>query len=142
MTRSMGTQWYREDYRGNEDALETREQFENRRGLDSGTMNSRFYDYANQRPEPAKAEGRTLFYVRSELDSFYDGIQNRSRPRTPAEKMESEIVRVQTTVKDHEARVERLEKETDKARRALEAKRVRLEKLRKYHEIVVSTTLH
>lgn len=138
-TRVRGTKWHREEWKGREDELETREQFENRRGLEVDTLNSRFYDYADQRPEVVKEEGRTLFYVKSELDEFYDQISNRLRPRTTAERMKSTIFRYQMTVKEHEKRVEETEKLLAKRRRELEAKKSKLAKMQKHYEIEVST---
>lgn len=139
VTRAMGTQWHREEWKGREDELETREQCEIRRGLEEGAVNSRFYDYADVRPESVKSEGRTLFYVKSEMDEFLDGIINRGRTRTTAEKMWANVVRCEATVKSRNERLEAQENRTAKCRRERDAAVAKLSRLKRQYEIEVNT---
>lgn len=136
--RARGKEWFRKEYQGREEELETRMEFEARRGLEPGTLGYRFYDYADIRPKKVMEDGRTIFYVRSELDEFYDDVNGRKKPRTRAEKLKAEIVRAKGTVRDCEESAEAARRVADKWDRRTAAKKKNLRRLEEYLAIEVS----
>lgn len=119
--------WHRSEFQGREDELENREEFETRRSLKPGVINSRFYDYADQRPALVREVGRVRYYVAAEMDRFYDGLKGREAPRTAEQVLSARVVRRQDAVKEHEEAVERKQRELEKAKRSLAYHKKRLE---------------
>jgi hypothetical protein len=119
--------WHRPEFQGRESELENREEFEKRRGLRSGTINSRFYDYADRRPALVKEVGRVRYYVAAELDRFYDSLKGRGAPRTAEQVLAARVVRRQDAVKGCEEAVKRKQEELEKAQRSLAYHKKRLD---------------
>lgn len=119
--------WHRPEFQGREAELENREEFEKRRGLRSGTINSRFYDYADRRPALVKEVGRVRYYVAAELDAFFDDLKGREAPRTPEQVLAARVVRREDAVKEREEAVERKQRELEKAQRSLAYHKKRLD---------------
>src|SRR5690554_199854 len=111
--------WYRPEFQGREAELENREEFEKRRGLKAGTINSRFYDYADRRPALVKEVGRVRYYVAAELDAFFDGLKGREAPRTPEQVLAARVVRREDAVRERKEAVERKRRALEKAERSL-----------------------
>lgn len=111
--------WYREEFKDKDDLLETREEFDIRRGLAKGAMQSRFYAYGDRLPEIVKKVGHAKYYLSTELDAFFDSIKGHDQPRTPAERLAADRARRQETVKDHQGRVAKKKAELEKAERQL-----------------------
>lgn len=119
--------WHRPEFQGREAELENREEFEKRRGLKPGTINARFYDYADRRPPLVKEVGRVRYYVADELDKFLDSLKGREAPRTAEQVLAARVARREDAVREQEEAVERKRLELEKAKRTLAHHRKRLE---------------
>lgn len=132
---AIPTKWHREEFKDQEELLEHREEFEERRGLAKGVVSSRFYDYTDRAPAVVKEVGKTKYFVATELDKFYDSIEGHNKPRTTAERLTSEVVRREGTVADFEARVEKKRGELEALERRLAYHQTKLKGVRAELEV-------
>lgn len=113
----MPAEWLRPEYRGREDELETRGDFEKRTGLSALSLSSHFARYADILPKVVKQFGKQKYFVASELDDFLKTIADISRTRSPADIARAEIARLEMSLAAAEDRVRRHKEALAKAER-------------------------
>lgn len=135
--------WHREEFRGRLDELESRTEYEERKGLKKGTIGSRFRDYADRAEEICpvvydrfrSGHYEEKIFVSAELDKFLDSITGHNAPRTPAEVKYAEVVRRRGTVAEYTRRRDAKQKALDKAERELNRHVKLLKQANENHEI-------
>jgi predicted RNase H-like nuclease (RuvC/YqgF family) len=121
-------EWLRPEFRGREEELETRADFESRTGTTAQSLSSHFTRYANRVPKFAARFGKQKWFVQAELDDFLTWIRENSGTRSEAEIKEAEIARLDVALEETEERIARHKEalakaERDKARFAKQRKR-------------------
>jgi molybdopterin converting factor small subunit len=111
--------WLRPEYRGREEELETRADFEDRTGTTAQSLSSHFTRYANRVPKPAAKFGKQKWFAASELDAFLAWIRENSGTRSEEEIMEAEIARLDVAIEEASDRIERHREALAKAERDL-----------------------
>jgi molybdopterin converting factor small subunit len=110
-------EWLRPEFRGREEELETRADFESRTGTTAQSLSSHFTRYANRVPRVAARFGKQKWFVASELDDFLTWIRENSGTRSETEIKEAEIARLDITLEETEGRIARHKAALTKAER-------------------------
>lgn len=111
----MAATWLREEYKGREDELETRTEFEKRTGVSVMSLSSHFTRYANRVPGVVKKFGKQKFFVAAELDEFMTWIAENSGNRSDAEVRRAEVARLKNSITEGEVRVANRRREAKRA---------------------------
>lgn len=111
--------WLREEFKGREEELETREDYEARTGTSVQSLSSMFTRYADRVPGIVKMFGKTKFFVAEELDDFAKWIEENAGTRSNADVRRSELARVRKAIALAVKRVEDRQRDLDKANREL-----------------------
>jgi predicted RNase H-like nuclease (RuvC/YqgF family) len=113
---STADKWLRPQYKGRENELETRTDFEKRTGITTQSLSSMFTRYADRIPGVVKKWGKTKYFVASELDGFVEWISENSGKRTEADVRRAELARLDNSIEEAEERVSDRERDLEKAR--------------------------
>jgi hypothetical protein len=119
-----GVEWIRPEFRGREDELSTRDDYEAfTRQRDEGSvitaqaLSSAFTRYANRVPKVAKKFGKQKWFVTKELDDFIRWIQENSGTRSEAEIKRAEIARLDVALEETDDRIAKHQEALAKAER-------------------------
>lgn len=117
-----GVEWPRPEFRGREDELSTREEYEQRTReagsvVTAQSLSSSFTRYADRVPEVAKRFGKKKWFVTKELDEFIEWIRENAGSRSEGDIKRAEIARLRTSVSEAEARVVKHREAAEKAER-------------------------
>lgn len=107
----MIRKWLRPEYKGRENELETRQEFEKRTKISTESLASHFSRYWEKRPDVVCLEGKLTYFVAAELDDFIAWIAENSRKRSETDIVRSKIIRLEVRITEAKERVEARKRE-------------------------------
>lgn len=123
----MPVTWFRPEFEGREDLLETMSDHSKRTGMPMHAVRG-YLSRNSGTVKPVKQEtDRSKYYVKDELDVLMKEVQSRARsPRPALERAQAEVARLSARIEEETRRVKVRENDLAKARRDLAGYRSQL----------------